>query len=156
MLTSPTRRKRLQRTSLRQAVLLCSNICCGAVGYATPLVLLALSHSPAVPPIPEAQRTAVLWMTFGCAPSTGIDVCCLRLERPPRLAWLAAEFQATEARDLNKWTCLHHAAWAGNVSSLTTLLDHKADTTIKDRWSRPPLTWASQPLLLAWLLLSWL
>jgi ankyrin repeat protein len=46
---------------------------------------------------------------------------------------------ALGARDLNRWTPLHRAAWAGNVASVEALVARSADLAAKDRWSRTPL-----------------
>ena len=54
-----------------------------------------------------------------------------------------------EVKDANKWTCLHHAAWAGNTASIEELLAsggsnrrENVQLNEKDRWSRTPLAWA--------------
>ncbi|KAK3276536.1 hypothetical protein CYMTET_15399 [Cymbomonas tetramitiformis] len=53
-----------------------------------------------------------------------------------------AQRVSIEARDANKWSCLHYAAWHGNAASVALLLARGARVSMKDRWSRLPLTWA--------------
>lgn len=47
-----------------------------------------------------------------------------------------------DARTLNKWSAVHHAAFHGHVPAIQTLARHGASLNLKDRWSRTPLVWA--------------
>ena len=60
----------------------------------------------------------------------------------PALADLLARGAAIDARDLNKWTCMHYAAWVGNTRSITELVHQNARINAKDRWGRTALNWA--------------
>jgi ankyrin repeat protein len=46
------------------------------------------------------------------------------------------------ARDLNKWTVLHHAAWSGSIESIGVLAERRVYINNIDRWRRVPLHWA--------------
>lgn len=48
-----------------------------------------------------------------------------------------------DARDLNKWAALHHAAWRGQCAAARALLAAGANPNLKDRWARTPLGWAA-------------
>lgn len=47
-----------------------------------------------------------------------------------------------ESRDLNKWGCLHYAAWFGQAESIAVLLARHVRIDAKDRWGRTALGWA--------------
>lgn len=49
---------------------------------------------------------------------------------------------AVRARDLNKWTSLHYAAWGGLCGSIKMLLEAGSAIDAKDKWERTPLMWA--------------
>ena len=50
---------------------------------------------------------------------------------------------APNARDLNKWSALFHAAWVGSAECVKLLLAHRVPVDALDRWRRTPLCWAS-------------
>jgi hypothetical protein len=54
-------------------------------------------------------------------------------------ALLLAAGAPPDARDLNKWSALHHAAWHGQCGAVQALLAAGANPNLKDRWSRTPL-----------------
>ena len=49
----------------------------------------------------------------------------------PALRALLDAGAAIEARDLNKWACLHYAAWNGNLESIRILLAQGARPNMK-------------------------
>jgi len=55
---------------------------------------------------------------------------------------LRSEDCARDARDLNKWSALFHAAWAGATACVQLLLACDAPVNEIDRWRRSPLCWA--------------
>jgi acyl-CoA synthetase (AMP-forming)/AMP-acid ligase II/ankyrin repeat protein len=57
---------------------------------------------------------------------------------------LRADKCAVRARDLNKWSVLFHAAWAGSAPCVSLLLASPDPPPVNatDRWGRSPLCWA--------------
>ena len=61
--------------------------------------------------------------------------------RPAMVAILLRGGAAPRARDANRWSALHHAAYAGCAKGAALLLHH-SDIAAWDRWARTPLCYA--------------
>ena len=64
--------------------------------------------------------------------------------RPAMVALLLRGGAAPRARDANRWSALHHAAYAGCAESAALLLPalSHGDAAAQDRWARTPLCYA--------------